>query len=127
VQSECADAIAAAGLSTLTQTQVTGGAYALNSASFAFNSALDLTTTQKASVNTEVLDVLTVDTFAELSAPPAATSSLRDKITWLSMWFRNRSNETATARKLYADDATTVISTEVISDDGTTFEKGEAS
>lgn len=42
------------GTSTLTQTQVTGGAYALNSASFAFNSALDLTTTQKASVNAEV-------------------------------------------------------------------------
>lgn len=41
------------GTSTLTQTQVTGGAYALNSASFAFNSGLDLTTTQKASVNTE--------------------------------------------------------------------------
>ena len=42
------------GTSTLTQTQVTGGAYAINSASFAFNSALDLTTTQKASVNAEV-------------------------------------------------------------------------
>ncbi len=41
------------GTSTLTQTQVTGGAYALNSSSFAFNSALDLTTTQKASVNAE--------------------------------------------------------------------------
>lgn len=41
------------GTSTLTQAQVTGGAYALNSASFAFNAALDLTTTQKASVNTE--------------------------------------------------------------------------
>lgn len=37
-----------AGLSTLTQAQVTGGAYALNSASFAFNAALDFTTTQKA-------------------------------------------------------------------------------
>ncbi len=41
------------GTSTLTQAQVTGGAYALNSASFSFNAALDLTTTQKASVNTE--------------------------------------------------------------------------
>lgn len=41
------------GTSTLTQSQVTGGAYALNSASFAFNAAMDLTTTQKASVNTE--------------------------------------------------------------------------
>jgi hypothetical protein len=38
---------AGATLSTLTQTQVTGGAYALNSASFAFNAALDFTTTQK--------------------------------------------------------------------------------
>lgn len=42
------------GTSTLTQTQVTGGAFALNSSSFAFHSSLDLTTTQKASVNTEV-------------------------------------------------------------------------
>ena len=35
-------------LSTLTQTQVTGGAYAINNASFAFNAGLDFTTTQKA-------------------------------------------------------------------------------
>lgn len=34
-------------ISSLTQTQVTGGAYALNSSSFAFNAALDFTTTQK--------------------------------------------------------------------------------
>jgi hypothetical protein len=40
-------------LSTLTQTQVTGGAYALNSASFAFNAALPLTTQQKSDVNAE--------------------------------------------------------------------------
>lgn len=39
---------ASTAVSTLTQTQVTGGAYALNSASFAFNSAMDFTTTQKA-------------------------------------------------------------------------------
>ena len=46
------DAAKTAGTSTLTQTQVTGGAYALNSSSFAFASGLDLTTTQKASVTT---------------------------------------------------------------------------
>ncbi len=39
------------GTSTLTQTQVTGGAYALNSASFAFNAALDFSTTMKTSLN----------------------------------------------------------------------------
>ena len=42
------------GTSTLTQTQVTGGAYALNSASFAFASALDFSTTQKTSIGTAV-------------------------------------------------------------------------
>lgn len=39
------------GTSTLTQSQVTGGAYALNSASFAFNTAFDFTSTQKTSLN----------------------------------------------------------------------------
>jgi len=87
----------------------------------------DLTATMKASVNTEVLDVLNVDTFAELSAPPAATSSLRAKLTWLFMWARNKATATATQRKLYADDGTTVVSTEALSDDATTYTKGEAS
>ena len=77
-------------------------------------------------VNAEVLDVLNVDTFAELSAPPAATSSIRAKLTWLFMWARNKSTETAIERKLYADDTTTVVSTEGVSDDGTTFTKDEA-
>ena len=82
-----------------------------------------MTTSQ---VNAEVLDVLNVDTFAELSAPPAATSSIRAKLTWLFMWARNKSTETAIERKLYADDTTTVVSTEGVSDDGTTFTKDEA-
>ena len=49
------------GTSTLTQAQVTGGAYALNSASFAFNAALDFTTTQKAAT---LARVTLVDTTA---------------------------------------------------------------
>lgn len=87
----------------------------------------DLTATMKASVNAEVLDVLNVDTFAELSAPPAATSSLRAKLTWLFMWARNKATSTSSQRKLYADDGTTVVSTEALSDDSTTYTKGEAS
>ena len=67
-----------------------------------------------------------MDTFSELAAPPAATSSLRDKLTWVFMWLRNKSTETATQRKLYADNESTVVSTEGITDDGTTFTKGEA-
>jgi len=76
-------------------------------------------------VNAEVLDVLTVDTFPELAAVPAATSSLKDKLAWLFMWMRNKSTETGTERKLYADDGTTVVGTAAVSDDGVTFTKGE--
>lgn len=78
-----------------------------------------------AQVNAQVLDVLTTDTFAELSAPPAATSSLKDKITWLFMYARNKVTQTALARTLYRDDTTTVAGTSATSDNGTTFTKGE--
>lgn len=80
-----------------------------------------------AQVNAEMLDVLSVDTFAELSAPPAANSTLKDKLTWLFMWARNRATQTATHRRLYADNTTTIVSTESVSDDGITYDKGEAS
>lgn len=80
-----------------------------------------------AQVNAELLDVLSVDTFAELSAPPSASSSLKDKLVYLFMWARNKATQTTTERKLYADDGTTVVSTESVSDTGGTFTKGEAS
>ena len=79
-----------------------------------------------AQVNAQVLDVLSVDTFGELGSPPAATSSLKDKLVWLFMWARNKATATSSQRKLYADDVTTVVSTETITDDGTTFTKGES-
>jgi hypothetical protein len=53
-------------LSTLTQTQVTGGAYALNSASFAFDAALDFTTTQKAATLARVTLVDTTTTNSDM-------------------------------------------------------------
>ena len=80
-----------------------------------------------AEVNAEVLDVMNVDTFAELAAPPAATSSLRAKITWLFMWARNKSTQTSTERKLFADDTTTIVGTETVGDSAGVFTKGEAS
>lgn len=54
------------GTSTLTQTQVTGGAYALNSASFAFNAALDFTTAQKAATLARVTLVDTTTTNTDM-------------------------------------------------------------
>lgn len=54
------------GTSTLTQAQVTGGAYALNSASFAFNAALDFTTAQKAATLARVTLVDTTTTNTDM-------------------------------------------------------------
>lgn len=74
------------GTSTLTQAQVTGGAYAINSVSFAFNAALDFTTTQKAGTIARVTltDTVTTytgntpqtgDAYARLGAPSGASLS----------------------------------------------------
>lgn len=69
------------GTSTLTQTQVTGGAYALNSASFAFNSGLDFTTTQKAATLARVTLTDTATTVTnQLTAAAIATGVWTDTV-----------------------------------------------
>lgn len=85
----------------------------------------DLTATMKTSVNAEVLDVLNVDTFAEPTSAPAATSSLRAKIGWIFKQLRNKKTQTASTTSLYADDETTVDSTSSVSDDTITMTTGE--
>ena len=79
-----------------------------------------------AQVNTEVLDVLNVDTFAEppQEAPPA-TASLVKKIGYIYKAFRNRITQTSTQFTVYNDDAITVGHKATVSDDGTTFDRGE--
>lgn len=78
-----------------------------------------------AEINAEVVDALATDTYAELTDVPAATSSLKDKLTWLFMLARNRITQTETTTTIYADDATTALSTATVSDDTTTFDRGE--
>jgi hypothetical protein len=81
-----------------------------------------------AEVNAEVLDVLTVDTFAEPgSGAPAATASLKDKIGYIFKAWRNKITQTSATYSLYNDDGTTVGQSASVSDDGTTFTKGEVS
>jgi len=79
-----------------------------------------------AQVNAEVVDALSTDTYAELGAVPAATASFADKLTWVFMLSRNKLTQTATTQTVYADDGTTSVATSTVSDDGTTFTKGEA-
>ena len=84
-----------------------------------------MSTAMKAEVNAEMLDTLITDTFAELAAVPGATSSLKDKITWLFMLARNQIEQTATTTTVRADNTTTAVATSTVSDNGTTATRGE--
>lgn len=80
-----------------------------------------------AEVNAEVLDVLATDTFAEPSAVPAATSTLKDKINWLFILARNKITQTATTQLVRNDADNATVGTSTVSDDGTTATRGEFS
>lgn len=86
-----------------------------------------LSTLNAAQVNAEVIDVLTVDTFAEVTSAPAATSSLKDKIGWLFKLARNLRKTTSTTDSVYNDAGAVVDSTSAVSDDTVTFTRGEYS
>jgi hypothetical protein len=81
-----------------------------------------------AQVNAEVLDVLTVDTFAQPGQEsPAATATLKNMLAYLYKAWRNRHTQTATEYALFADDGTTKDQEAAVSDDGTTFVRDEVS
>ena len=87
---------------------------------------VDLSATMKASVNTEVLDVLNVDTFAEPGqGAPAATTTLAAKINYLYKFLRNKITQTSTTLSIFADDGTTVDQKSTVSDDATIYTRGE--
>lgn len=86
-----------------------------------------LSTQAKADVNAEVLDVLTVDTFAELSALPGASPTLLQKVQWIYEIARNRIEQTSTSQVLKKADSSTTLGTSTVSDDGTTFVRGRFS
>lgn len=81
-----------------------------------------------AQVNAEMVDALSTDTYAEPGqGNPAATASLATKIGFLYKAWRNKTTQTASEYALYADDGTTKDQEATVSDDGTTFERGEVS
>jgi hypothetical protein len=79
----------------------------------------------KADVNAEVVDALSTDTYAEPAAVPAATATLAAKVGWLAALARNKVTQTATEQTVLADDGTTQVATATVSDDGTTYTRGE--
>jgi hypothetical protein len=79
-----------------------------------------------AEVNAEMVDALNVDTYAQPGqATPAATTTLTLMIRYLYKAWRNKHTQTATEYGLYNDDASTVDQKAAVSDDGTTFTRGE--
>lgn len=79
-----------------------------------------------AQVNTEVVDALNTDTYAEPGqGAPAATASLVAKLGYLYKAWRNKSAQTASQYSLYNDDAATVDQRATFSDDATTATRGE--
>lgn len=61
----------------------------------------------------------------ELSAVPTTTGSLREMIQFLHSYFRNKKTVTTSTETLMKEDASTTLGSASISDDGTTFTKGE--
>jgi hypothetical protein len=93
---------------------------------------VDTTTTNTdmltaASVNAQVVDALSVDTYAEPAAVPAATATLKDMLHWLFTLARNKYTQTATTAAVRNDADGANIAAAVVSDDGTTYTRGEFS
>lgn len=76
-------------------------------------------------VNTEVLDVLNIDTFVEPASVPAATASIQAMLHWLFTLSRNKGTQTNTTKTLRNDADGANIATSTISEAAGTFTRGE--
>lgn len=86
-----------------------------------------LSTVTTAQVNAEVVDALSVDTYAELGSMPAATSPLATMIRFVFTQLRNIHLTTASADSVRNDADSATLWSAPLSDDGTTFTRGEYS
>lgn len=79
----------------------------------------------KADVNAEVVDVMTVDTIAELAQGlPPITPTIIQALMLAYMKLRDKVEQTSNLLEIH-NDAGTVITKAIVSDDGTTFTKGK--
>lgn len=90
------------------------------------NASAISSSTPATAIKDQVVAALSTDTYAEPGqGTPAATNSLAAKINYLFKGWRNKVTQTATTYSLFADDAATVDQKASVSDDGTTFTRGE--
>lgn len=79
----------------------------------------------RTSINAEVVDALNVDTYAEVTSPPSAISSIMARVGWLFALSRNKGTQTSTTKTLRNDADGANIGTSAISDDSTTFTRNK--
>lgn len=89
------------------------------------NSVLAANAISAAILDPDVATELWARTVSDLSAVPAANAAVIDAVSFLFMKARNRTTQTSTENKVYKDDASTVMATSTVSDDGTTATRGE--
>jgi hypothetical protein len=73
----------------------------------------------------DVAGVLEDGSYPEVLSPPSISASILSKIQWIFQWHRNKAEQDEDERRLYADDGTTVISTEAVTKTPTLYRKGE--
>lgn len=94
----------------------TGGIAAASFASGAINAA---------ALAADAIDEIWDEAMTELSAVPGVTASLRDAIRWLFLLARNKITQTSTTQTLRNDADSANVGTSTVSDDGSTFTRGE--
>jgi hypothetical protein len=79
-----------------------------------------------ATINAQVLDVMNVDTFSEPGQEaPGATNTLVKKLGYVYKFLRNKITTTSALTSIYDDTGVVVDQKATVSDDGTTFTRGE--
>lgn len=97
--------------------------YSISGTKTTLDALQDLTAAQ---VNAQVLDVMSIDTFSQPGQEnPAATQTISKMVAYLYKAWRNRTTQTSSEYALYADDGSTKDQEAAVSDDGTTFVRGE--
>lgn len=108
---------------------MTLAADAVNAATLAASAVAEiqagLSTLTAGQVNAEVVDALNVDTYAEPGGVPGATASLVAKLGWLFALARNKRTTSASADVVRNDADSAAIGTATLTDDGSTFTRGE--
>lgn len=89
------------------------------------NAVASLNNLSAAQVNSEVVNALSVDAYAEPGSIPAASTSLAEKIGFIYTFLRNKKTNNGVVKTLRNDADSGSIGTSAISDDGTTFTENE--